>query len=1130
MERIRRLPRLTARGWAVLAGSAALWIASGVLGATVLVIAVVTGVGLLAVALVWVAVQPTAAELRLAGARDGARDDGNQTEKTRFTVEALTTRPVIALIRLPVLVRAAAPPDDRRWTTRRIMVRLDGPGRVADTSVPAPARGLVSAGPVRLGALDPWHLAVRWAAASEAVTVSVLPTTTAEPHGNARWTATSISQPAGRPGPGSDRDDDQAQLREWRAGDSLSRVHWLSSARRGRLQTRESRPGRRPAADLELDGTAGAYADDRQFEAALARTASATRALQRDGREVRLWLRTDEGRELLAEEDGIETALAGLVRAQGGVRPLDDADRHPSRRRRRAAALPVTVAVPARLAEPTRPSRSALAQTLLGSAAAGALTASALFSWRALFAGTDWLDIALWAAGSTWTAAIAALALGRRRWVAPPAIGALLIAIGVATARSGFDWRSWTDGTLIAHAVAAVQSGTPPVPADPALSLVTGSVLGAAGAAGALLFAWWPPLGTLPALLILSIPETVLGTSPDRWAAPAIAVVLIVLFTPPNAAPVRPQHVRALAVRTLAAGAVLALAVTVPAAVGTPSLRALGLDPALASPLQGGAQGPLATLGADLRQGQTTVVLRHIERRSDDAYLTLATLDDFTGTTWRPDSQTPGRTDVSEPPDAVPAADQLGQPVDSEIEIAGLASSWLPLPEGVQLVRRADGGTVRAQLPLSDWKWVAGTASAHSTSSTLTQRGQRYAASGTALRAGAELEAALRRTLPDGDVELTGSQRRQALSLPRDVPASFVRLADTISTTADPADWGTAAVEYFTSGSFTYSETAPVEDGFDGTGIDAVQRFLRQRSGYCVHYAAAMALLARAHGIPARIAIGYRPGTLVDEQGRARTYEVTNRDLHAWPQLFVDGVGWVSFEPTPGMTDDEASIASVSPTQSEAAQPSATASPSTASASAATAPTPTPTSSATPGRGRGMSLLSWPLRLARVGAIALIGVLALAVAVLVVRIVRALVRRRRLARVRSGRSPGTWAWRVAADAALDAGLLTAADRSRSVRRQAETMTTAMGRELDEEGQRRLARLIVAFEAEHYAAHPPETDVNAGTGADAASRLAADTAVLARESDRWQHRPHRLAGWHRLLRWCAPPSLRRRRHP
>lgn len=321
MERIRRLPRLTARGWAVLAGSAALWIASGVLGATVLVIAVVTGVGLLAVALVWVAVQPTAAELRLAGARDGARDDADQTERTRLTVEALTARPVIALIRLPVLVRAAAPPDDRRWTTRRTMVRLDGPGRVAETSVPAPARGLVSAGPVRLGALDPWHLVVRWTAASETVTVPVLPTTTAEPHGNTGWTATSISQSAGRPGPGSDRDDDQAQLREWRAGDSLSRVHWLSSARRGRLQTRESRPGRRPAADLELDGTVGAYADDRQFEAALARTASAARALQRDGREVRLWLRTDEGRELLAEEDGIETALAGLVRAQGGSAP-----------------------------------------------------------------------------------------------------------------------------------------------------------------------------------------------------------------------------------------------------------------------------------------------------------------------------------------------------------------------------------------------------------------------------------------------------------------------------------------------------------------------------------------------------------------------------------------------------------------------------------------------------------------------------------------------------------------------------------------------------------------------------------------------------------------------------------------
>jgi hypothetical protein len=56
-----------------------------------------------------------------------------------------------------------------------------------------------------------------------------------------------------------------------------------------------------------------------------------------------------------------------------------------------------------------------------------------------------------------------------------------------------------------------------------------------------------------------------------------------------------------------------------------------------------------------------------------------------------------------------------------------------------------------------------------------------------------------------------------------------------------------------------------------------------------------MAVMARALGIPARVAVGFLPGT-PNEDG---TRTVTLRDAHAWPELYFDGVGWVRFEPTP---------------------------------------------------------------------------------------------------------------------------------------------------------------------------------------------------------------------------------------
>jgi hypothetical protein len=70
-----------------------------------------------------------------------------------------------------------------------------------------------------------------------------------------------------------------------------------------------------------------------------------------------------------------------------------------------------------------------------------------------------------------------------------------------------------------------------------------------------------------------------------------------------------------------------------------------------------------------------------------------------------------------------------------------------------------------------------------------------------------------------------------------------------------------------------------------------------QQSGYCTSYATAMAVLLRTLDIPARYVEGY---VLPEKNEDEDFYRVTNRYAHAWTEVYFEGFGWLSFEPTPG--------------------------------------------------------------------------------------------------------------------------------------------------------------------------------------------------------------------------------------
>ena len=126
------------------------------------------------------------------------------------------------------------------------------------------------------------------------------------------------------------------------------------------------------------------------------------------------------------------------------------------------------------------------------------------------------------------------------------------------------------------------------------------------------------------------------------------------------------------------------------------------------------------------------------------------------------------------------------------------------------------------------------------------------------------------------------------------------------------------------SGGFSYSLQLPetvTNDFGQSERPDAISLFLRSKVGYCVQFATAMVMMARESGIPARMAIGFLPGSA--DRG---TYTVHASDAHAWPELFFDGIGWLRFEPTPsGAQNTVAPPYSLAPTTPDAADPSTSA-------------------------------------------------------------------------------------------------------------------------------------------------------------------------------------------------------------
>ncbi len=133
------------------------------------------------------------------------------------------------------------------------------------------------------------------------------------------------------------------------------------------------------------------------------------------------------------------------------------------------------------------------------------------------------------------------------------------------------------------------------------------------------------------------------------------------------------------------------------------------------------------------------------------------------------------------------------------------------------------------------------------------------------------------------------------LDLPADFSDSVRQTAtDVVAGATTPYDQALALQDFFrSSGGFVYD--LEIDSGHSD---DAIESFLETRRGYCEQFAGTFAAMARAVGLPARVAVGFTWGDVDPDQ--PGVYQVRGRNAHAWPEVYLGAYGWVGFEPTPG--------------------------------------------------------------------------------------------------------------------------------------------------------------------------------------------------------------------------------------
>ena len=310
-------------------------------------------------------------------------------------------------------------------------------------------------------------------------------------------------------------------------------------------------------------------------------------------------------------------------------------------------------------------------------------------------------------------------------------------------------------------------------------------------------------------------------------------------------------------------------------------------------------------------------------------YFRLSALEDFDGTEWSSNSNY-RPFDGSESLEIGVRPDAPSQEVSAKITIVDLESSFVPV--------LFPPNRVRSSVPMSYDK---------ESGAIITDELQRLTP-GTRIQVTSELPSiseqrasSLSEEFPNKTMGLPASRAADLTSLPGGFSPAVKRLAQQI--TAEETNTFRklrALQDYFRNG-FIYDISVNY-----GASPQPMEAFIQERRGFCQQFATTFAAMARSMGLASRVAVGF----IAEERtGPDAPWILRGKDAHAWPEVYLPGLGWLSFEPTPSRGNpDSASYTGAFAEQQGEIPPQPTTTPSTTSLPpSSTAPSPTTTASAT---------------------------------------------------------------------------------------------------------------------------------------------------------------------------------------
>lgn len=391
-----------------------------------------------------------------------------------------------------------------------------------------------------------------------------------------------------------------------------------------------------------------------------------------------------------------------------------------------------------------------------------------------------------------------------------------------------------------------------------------------------------------PAAILLGLVAT-FGTSDGTILYPTVSVACAVAFALAHAtarSAARPavgavpkrrlRLPRGLVTGALAVGAGALVTTALLPALNDGPLRKL-LDPSAPAPDSGRkvVLSPLVAVPGQLLQNPDLELF--VVRSAGRSYWRLTALGDFDGTVWSLDESTGAAGD------SLPNLAATSGPVNEitqSYRIRALAAVWLPA----------------AYQPVAFEPLTPFEASFEPISSTLLVGSGRADSDGlsyTVQSAAPRFEEAFLRSLRNDPTDAPAG----FVDLPADLNPALAELAVEVAAGKDGPYEQALALQDWLRDEFDYDlEVAPGHSG------DRLETFLfNERRGYCEQFAGAFATLARTLGLPTRVAVGFTPGVALETDATGRTlYSVRGQHAHAWPEVYINGAGWVAFEPTPG--------------------------------------------------------------------------------------------------------------------------------------------------------------------------------------------------------------------------------------